>query len=184
MVLRRPAIIVLAISAIFLVSLWADNVYALNNTTKPPSPIITSLPNKPSNIMITSNSNSVYSILSTSVQVNRFNTNYAIVGKISSLNNLKDLITSTIVDDFDKNPNIGYVVNGSSSSNRTFSTAPPSTTQLSLPNPFVSEDLINQKITNEIQGAIAAAAASTSSTEKHVEIKCTFGMMLSDYKCS
>jgi hypothetical protein len=185
MVLRHPAIIALAILALFLWLLWADNVYALNNNTKPASPI-TSFPSKPSNnITITTNSNSVYSIPSTSVQVDRFSTNYTIAGTISSLNDSRDLITSTIVDDFDKNPNIGYVVNSSSS--RTFSTASPSTTQLGLPNPFVSEDLINQKITNEIQGAIAAAAAaaaSTSSTEKHVEIKCTFDMILADYKCS
>ncbi|HEY6885672.1 MAG TPA: hypothetical protein VI278_16690 [Nitrososphaeraceae archaeon] len=42
--------------------------------------------------------------------------------------------------------------------------------------------MINQKIRNEIQGAITAAAAS--STEKHAEIKCTFGMILADYDCS
>ena len=124
MVLRRQAIIVLAIQALFLGSLWADNnnnIYALNNNnnnndnTKSASSIITSLTNKPSNITITTNSNSVYSIPSTSVQLDRFSTNYTIDGKISSLNNSKDLITSTIVDDFDKNPNIGYIVNSSSS---------------------------------------------------------------------
>ena len=185
MVLRRQAIIVLAIQALFLGSLWADNnnnnIYALNNNnnndnTKSASSIITSLTNKPSNITITTNSNSVYSIPSTSVQLDRFSTNYTIDGKISSLNNSKDLITSTIVDDFDKNPNIGYIVNSSSSQ--------ASSTQLGLPNPFVSKDLINQKITNEIQGAIAAAASSIKSTEKHVEIKCTFGMILANYYCS
>ena len=180
MVLRRQAIIVLAIQALFLGSLWADNnnIYALNNNndnTKSASSIITSLTNKPSNITITTNSNSIYSIPSTSVQLDRFSTNYTIDGKIS-LNNSKDLITSTIVDDFDKNPNIGYIVNSSSSQT--------SSTQQGLPNPFVSKDLINQKITNEIQGAIAVAASSTKSTEKHVEIKCTFGMILADYYCS
>jgi hypothetical protein len=178
-------IIALAISALFLGLLWTDNnnnVYASNNNnnTKPAS-TITSLPNKPSNITITSNSSSVYSIPSTYVQLDRFIVNYTIAGKISSLSDSSDLIMSTIINDFDKNPNIGYVVNSS----RTFSTAPHSTTQLGLPNPFVSEDLINHKVTNEIWDAIAAAAAaSTSSIEKHVEIKCTFDMILADYKCS
>ncbi|MFL6362750.1 MAG: hypothetical protein ACJ709_04840, partial [Nitrososphaeraceae archaeon] len=80
-----------------------------------------------------------------------------------------------IVDDYDKNPNIGYVVNSSQAINIS--------SQLGLPNPFVSKDLINQKITDEIEYAIAAISA-TNPTEKHVEIKCTFGMVLANYKCS
>jgi hypothetical protein len=169
-------------SALFLGLLWVDNVYALNNNTKPAPQSIQS-PNKLPNITITTNLSSVYSIPSTSVQLDRFSANYSIAGKISSLSDSKNLITSTIVDDFNKNPNIGYIVNSSSS--QTLSTTSPSAAQPSLPNPFVSKDLINQKITNEIQDAITAAAASfTSHTEKHVEIKCTFGMILSDYKCS
>jgi Prealbumin-like fold domain len=138
------------------------------------------------NITITTNSNSVYSIPSTSVQVDRFSTNYIIAGTISSLIYSKDLITSTIVNDFDKNPNIGYIVNDSSGSQAP-STPPPtsSQTQLGIPNPFVSIDLINQKITNVIQNAMEATEASSSnSPQKHVEIKCTFGMILDDYNCS
>jgi hypothetical protein len=129
---------------------------------------------------ITTNSSSVYSIPSTSVQLNTFNTNYTIAGTISSLNDSKKLITSTIINDFDKNPNIGYVVNNGSSS-----VSSRSQTQPGIPNPFVNIDMVNQKIINEIQYAIAAAAASsTNALEKHVEIKCTFGMILVDYKCS
>ena len=95
MVLRHSMIIALAISALFLGLLWTDNnnnVYASNNNnnTKPAS-TITSLPNKPSNITITSNSSSVYSIPSTYVQLDRFIVNYTIAGKISSLNNLKNV---------------------------------------------------------------------------------------------
>ena len=108
MVLGHPTIIALTISTLFLVSLWADNVYALNNYTKPA--LSAMLP-----ITIRSNSNRIYSIPSTSVQVDRFSTSYVINGRISSLNNSRNLIASTIMDDFDKNPNIGYIVNGSSS---------------------------------------------------------------------
>ena len=177
MVLRHSAIIALTMSAVFLGLFWADNVYSLNHTE---SALAIPPPNKPSNITITSSSSSVYSIPSTFVKVDRFSANYTIAGKISSLNDSRDLITSTIVDDFGKNPNIGYVVN-SSSSQILSSTTPP---QPGLPNPFVSKDTINQKITNETQEAITAAGSSTSSTEKHVEIKCTFGMILADYICS
>ena len=101
------------------------------------------------------------------------------------MNDFRNLITSTIVDDFDKNPNISYVVESSSSS-QTLSTT-SSRHQPVVRNPFVSKDLINQKITNEIQDAITATTAatcSTSSTEKHLEIKCTFGIILADYNCS
>jgi len=133
---------------------------------------------------ISTYSSSVYLIPSTSVQLKEFSTNYTISGTISSVNNSKDLITSTIINDFDKNPNIGYIVNNSNIG-RISHTAPPPATHPNLPNPFVSEDLINQKITNEIQGAIVAAAASpTSSTKQNVEIKCTFGTILAKYKCS
>ena len=138
----------------------------------PPSP---APPNEPPNTTITSDSNSVYSIPSTFVKVDRFNTNYTIAGKISFINGSRDLITSTIVDNFGQNPNIGYVVSNSSS----LSIA----SQLGLPNPFVSKDIINQKITSETRNAITAASA-TNPPEKSVEIKCTFGMILADYKCT
>jgi len=138
----------------------------------PPSP---APPNESLNTTITSDSNSVYSIPSTFVKVDRFNTNYTITGKIFFINGSRDLITSTIVDNFDKNPNIGYVVSNSSS----LSIA----SQLGLPNPFVSKDIINQKITNETQNVITVASV-TNPPEKSVEIKCTFGMFLADYKCT
>ena len=138
----------------------------------PPSP---APPNEPPNTTITSDSNSVYSIPSTFVKVDRFNTNYTIAGKIFFINGSRDLITSTIVDNFDKNPNIGYVVSNSSS--LSIASHP------GLPNPFVSKDIINQKITNETQNAITAASVSNP-PEKSVEIKCTFGMFLANYKCT
>jgi Prealbumin-like fold domain len=148
-----------------------SNQYHTNRAPPPAS----SMPNKPSSTTITSKSNSVYSIPSTFVKVDRFATNYTIAGEISSIDASRDLIRSTIVNDFDRNPNIGYVVNSSSSLNI------PS--QPGLPNPFVSNDTINQTITNGVQDAIGAAAAANP-TGKHIEIKCNFGMVLDNYKCS
>jgi hypothetical protein len=142
-----------------------------------PSPSPSPTPKKPSSITIISNSNSVYSIPSTFVKVDRFTTNYTMAGEISSIDASRDLITSTIVSDFDKNPNIGYVVNSSSSSPLNISSQP------GLPNPFVNKDTINQKITVEAKNAIAAAAAANPAG-KDVEIKCSFGMILDNYKCS
>jgi hypothetical protein len=94
---------------------------------------------------------------------------------MSSIDASRDLITSTIVDDFGKNPNIDYVVSNSSSMN--------SIGQPGLPNPFVGREMINQKVTNETQNAIVTASA-TNPAGKNVEIKCSFGMFLADYKCS
>jgi Prealbumin-like fold domain len=150
-----------------------SNQYHTNPAPPSPSPT----PIKPSSTTITSNSNSVYSIPSTFVKVDRFTTNYTIAGEISSIYASRDLITSTIVNDFDKNPNIGYVVNSSSSSSLNIPSQP------GLPNPFVSNDTINQKITNETRDAIATAAAANPAG-KHIEIKCSFGIILANYKCS
>jgi hypothetical protein len=133
-------------------------------------------PNK--SITLTSNSINVYSIPSASVQVEKFLTNYTISGELSSINASRDLITSTIINDFDSSPNIGYV-----KSNNIATTSPNSGSPATLPNPFVSTDTINQKITNETRNIIMAASTSNPAG-KNVEIKCTFGDVLSDYRCS
>jgi hypothetical protein len=129
-------------------------------------------------ITLTSNSINVYSIPSTSVQVEKFLTNYTISGEISFINASRDLITSTIINDFDSSPNIGYV-----KSNNIATTSPNTGSQATLPNPFVSTDTINQKITNETHNIILAASTSNPAG-KNVEIKCTFGDVLSNYRCS
>jgi prealbumin domain-containing protein len=140
------------------------------NGLLPPSP-----PIKPAGIIITSDSKSVYLIPSTFVKVNRFGTNYTIAGNMSFINSSRNLITSTIVNDFEMNPNIGYVVSNSSSLN--------TSVQPGLPNPFVGKDAINHKITNETENAITAAS-TINPPGKNVKINCSFGMILADYKCS
>jgi hypothetical protein len=158
---------VITVGCILLLLVLANSMMDYSYAVPPQAPI------KPS-ITITANSSSLYSIPSTFVKVDRFSANYIIAGKISSINASRELIMSTIVNDFDKNPNIGYVSNSSSLN--------PSS-QLGLPNPFVSMHIINQKITNGIRDAIIATSA-TSAAGKNVELKCTFGMILSDFRCS
>jgi hypothetical protein len=139
-------------------------------TPSPPTPS--------KNITLTSNSINVYSIPSTSVQVEKFLTNYTIIGEISSINVSKALITSTIINDFDSSPNIGYV-KGNNTATTSSTTGSQST---AIPNPFVSTEEINQKITNETQKTIMNAFASTP-VGKNVKIRCTFGDVLADYSC-
>jgi hypothetical protein len=163
-----PDMKAITVGCILLVLVFANSMMKYSYAVAPQAHI------KPS-LTITANSSSLYSIPSTFVKVDRFSTNYIIAGKISSINASRELIMSTIVDDFDKNPNIGYVVSNGSSLN------PRS--QPGLPNPFVGMDIINHKITNGIRDAIIATFA-TSAAGKNVELKCTFGMILSDFKCS
>jgi hypothetical protein len=135
-------------------------------------------PTPDKNITLTSNSINVYSIPSTSVQVEKFLTNYLIIGEISSINVSKALITSTIINDFDSSPNIGYV----KSNNTAIISSTTGSQSIALPNPFVSRDAINQKITNETQNTIMNAFASNP-VGKNVKIRCTFGDVLADYSC-
>ncbi|HET7147188.1 MAG TPA: hypothetical protein VFI73_01705 [Candidatus Nitrosopolaris sp.] len=143
-----------------------------HGTPTPPNPT----PNK--GISLTSNSVNVYSIPSTSVQIAKFLTNYTISGEISTIYASRDLITSTIIKDFDSSPNIGYV-----KSNNSATTSPNAGSQVTLPNPFVSTETINQKIANETHNIIIASSKSNPAG-KNVEIKCTFGDVLSTYRCS
>ena len=163
-----PDMKLITVGCILFLLVFANSMMNYSYAAPPQFPI------KPS-ITITADSSILYSIPSTFVKVERFSSNYIIAGKISSINASRELIMSTIVDDFDKNPNIGYVVSNSSSLN-------PSS-QPGLPNPFVSMHIINQKITNGIRDAIIATSG-TSAAGKNVELKCTFGMILSDFKCS
>jgi hypothetical protein len=96
-----------------------------------------------------------------------------------------DLITSTIIKDFDNNANIGYVKNGLSSQanaqqqqlrQRQNQQQPPS-----LPNPFVAKSVINQTISDAVTNAISSASVSFGG---YLQIKCIFGTNLADYHCN
>lgn len=108
--------------------------------------------------------------------IGSFNTTYQIVGDVGSMNLSKDLIITTITKDFDSSPEAGYVNNTSSvSDNQLYPN------KRSLPNPFATKDVIDEKIRSEI-------AASMENAEKsgivHGEIECIFGSRLDGFKCS
>ncbi|MDQ3971090.1 MAG: hypothetical protein M3227_05330, partial [Thermoproteota archaeon] len=109
-----------------------------------------------------------------------FDTTYTILGNITSIQNARDLIISTITKDYDSTPTIGYVkvvpqktAEGEASS----SSSQPST----IANPFADKATIYQRITTEIDKAMESSAKSNF---VNLEIKCDFGMDLSDWKCS
>jgi hypothetical protein len=128
------------------------------------------------NIQITKTSINSYNIADGQTGlIGAFDTLYLATGSSDSLNNSKDMIISTIQDDFDNSPTIGYVradnVTGGAGG-----TVPPT----SIANPFVDQQTINSTIAQEISDAIDLA----HSLDYHmVAIKCDFGMNISEWQC-
>jgi hypothetical protein len=135
-------------------------------------------------VHITKDTTNSYTISSGFTSIGTFDTTYTILGSITSIKNATDLIVSTITKDYDSTPTIGYVrvtpqktAQGEASSSSSPSSPQPST----IANPFADKATINQSITTEIQKAITSAVKSNF---VNLEIKCHFGMDLSDWKCS
>jgi hypothetical protein len=125
-----------------------------------------------STIHITKDASNSYALSSGSSQIGTFDTTYTILGSVPSLKQSTDLVISTIINDFDKSPFIGYII------------APKSKSDTKLPtlaNPFVDKSTINEKIKNEIQSSISSSQKLKTS---QAEIKCSFGMEINDWKCS
>ena len=136
-----------------------------------PSPLTTT-------VNITKSMNNSYIISSGSSRIGTFEVNYNILGTQGTIKKEQQIIISTIMDDFDKSPIIGYVKNSS----------PPSEQQKQLhqqqstiSNPFVDEQTVNQKIKSEIRDILSK---SINNTNSNLFIQCKFGMNLTDWKCN
>ena len=123
-------------------------------------------------VHITKQSSNLYTLSEGSSQIGSFHTTYDIVGIISSLKESKELITSTIVNDYDTSPFIGYIIAPNNKSD---------TDLLELANPFADKTTINNKITSEIHDSINST--NKLQTENAL-IKCNFGMDLNKWYCS
>ena len=129
---------------------------------------------KSSSLHITKHSSNSYALSSGSSHIGSFDTTYTILGSISSIKEAHNLITSTIINDYDKSPFIGYVIAHTGKSS-------DSSKSLGLANPFADKATINTKIKNEIQKSIDST--SKINTQEAV-IKCDFGMELNKWNCS
>ena len=125
-----------------------------------------------STLHITKHASNSYALSSGSSHIGSFDTTYTILGSISSIKDSKDLITSTIINDYDKSPFIGYVITHKSKSSDSKSPG--------LANPFADKATINEKIKNEIQKSIAS---TNKINTKEAVIKCDFGMEISKWNC-
>jgi hypothetical protein len=108
-------------------------------------------------------------ITNNTAYVGGFDTTYAITGNSNNIKDSKDLIITSIVEDFTKSANIGYVKISNSMSNS-------SGTQIA--NPFASIDQITQKIQDLLDKSITQATNTGL-----VEVRCSFGSSLDQFSC-
>lgn len=150
---------------------------SINNLTSsvPPSNILQEQQqtNIVNNIHIMKTSANSYNIVDgQTVLMGTFDTTYAVTGSSNSLSKSKDLIISTIQDDFNSSPTIGYVRAGNASE--------VSGIGAYIPNPFVDQQRINSTIAQELSRTLASAHTLNFTI---VAIKCDFGMNIQNWQC-
>jgi hypothetical protein len=112
-------------------------------------------------------------ITNNTVFVGGFGANYSITGTAMNIKYSKDLIISSIVEDFTKSPTVGYVMVSKSMSN--------SSDMTGITNPFA----INEQIEQKIQGLLSKSIDdATNSDTDVVEVQCSFGNSLDVFFCS
>ena len=132
-------------------------------------------------VHITKDTTNSYTISSGFTSIGTFDTTYTILGDINSMKNASDLIISTVTKDYDSTPTIGYVKVAPQKTAQGEANSSSSPQPSTIANPFADKATINQRIMTEIHKAIESAAKSNF---VNLEIRCDFGMDLSDWKCS
>lgn len=105
--------------------------------------------------------------------VGAFGTMYNITGTSDDIKNSRDLVIASILDDFTNTSTIGYVKLSDSISNASH--------QQEIPNPFASNNQIEEKIQELIEKSVAD---STNSKKDVVSIICNFGNSLDLFSCA
>jgi hypothetical protein len=134
-------------------------------------------------IHITKDTTLEYSIANGTVLIGAFDSSYSITGDAKSLRSSKNLIISTVEDDFIKSPSVGYVLVANNTSATTSSNSTAATGQKNIANPFASTDTIKQNIQNKITESIDSLSSSNSKV-KFGNIHCDFGSSLRDWNCN
>ena len=129
--------------------------------------------NSTDNIHIMKTSANSYNIVDDqTLFMGTFDTTYAVTGSSNSLNKSKDLIISTIQDDFNSSPTIGYV--------RAGNTSQVSGLGANIPNPFADQQRINSTIAHVLSRAIAAAHSLNFTI---AAVECNFRMNIENWHC-
>ena len=141
------------------------------------------VPSSSPSIHITKDTTLEYSIANGTVLIGAFDSSYSITGDAKSLRSSKNLIISTVEDDFIKSPSVGYVLVANNTSATTSSNSTAATGQKNIANPFASTDTIKQNIQNKITESIDSLYRSNSKV-KFGNIHCDFGSSLPDWNCN
>jgi hypothetical protein len=108
-----------------------------------------------------------------------FETTYSMRGTTTDFIKAKDALTSSILDDFGKSPNIGYIkMNSTDTKTNTNATG--------LANPFASKEQIDEKVESVLSYAldkIEHPVGITPNSGETREVKCEFGSVLGDFWC-
>jgi hypothetical protein len=128
-------------------------------------------------VHITKSSTSSYNIVNSQTGlVGAFDTLYLITGSSDSLDSSKKIIISTIQDDFDNSPTIGYIRLDNVTEEIGGASLPAS-----IVNPFADQQMINSTIAQHITSAIDSAHSLNNAM---VAIKCDFGMIIKEWQCN
>ena len=108
-----------------------------------------------------------------------FETTYSMRGTTTDFIKAKDALTSSILDDFGKSPNIGYIkMNSTDTKTNTNATG--------LANPFASKEQIDEKVRSVLSYAldkIEHPVGITPNVGDSRELRCVFGNVLGDFWC-
>ena len=128
-------------------------------------------------VQIIKSSTSSYNIVDSQTGlVGAFDTLYLITGSSDSLASSKKIIISTIQDDFDNSPTIGYIRLDNITEEIGGTNLPAS-----IANPFADQQMINSTIAQHITSAIDSAHSLNNAM---VAIKCDFGMIIKEWQCN
>ncbi len=128
-------------------------------------------------IHITKSFTSSYNIVDSQTGlVGAFDTLYLITGSSDSLDSSKKIIISTILDDFNNSPTIGYIRLDNVTEEIGGAGLPAS-----IVNPFADQRMINSTIAQHITSAIDS---DHSLNNAMVAIKCDFGMTIKEWQCN
>ena len=141
------------------------------------TPYIEAFGQSPSKVHITKELANSYTISSGSSEIGTFDANYTIAGDMDAIKKEQKLIVSTITDDFNNSPVIGYVKMPGAYSQQ----QQQQQQQKTLPNPFADNATINHKIESEINGALSPAVDYPTAAK--TSIQCNFGMNISEWNC-
>ena len=108
-----------------------------------------------------------------------FDTTYSMTGTASDFIRAKDVLMTSILDDFSKSSTIGYI-----KMNNTATQTNGNMTEIA--NPFVSKDQVDEKIKSVLSYAlnkIEHPVGITPDIGDSRQIKCVFGSVLDDFWC-